>query len=158
MLSINKKPSEAPSTEGTQKVFYAAILGRSGAPQTYTSFRSLSTIFIEKQFTKCVHSLASSAFISIFVAYINTKPSTPLSSSFRFPKFLTRSDRKTSGIFSPHRLLLHRRHGRNCRFLLSENSITDKPAQHGKNRVENQRIDKRAENTADLSAFFHCLL
>jgi hypothetical protein len=27
MSSINKKPSEAPSTEGTQKVFYAAILG-----------------------------------------------------------------------------------------------------------------------------------
>jgi hypothetical protein len=60
MSSINKKPSEAPSTEGTQKVFYAAILGGSGAPQTYTSFRSLSTTFIEKQFTKCAHSLASS--------------------------------------------------------------------------------------------------
>jgi hypothetical protein len=48
LLRENKKPPVAPTTEGTQKVFYAAILGGSGAPQTYTSFCSLSTSVVKK--------------------------------------------------------------------------------------------------------------
>jgi hypothetical protein len=48
LLRENKKPSEAPSTEGTQKVFYAAILGGSSARQTYISFCLLSTPVVKK--------------------------------------------------------------------------------------------------------------
>jgi len=45
----NKKPSEALSTEGTQKVFYAAILGGSSAHQTCISFCLLSTPVVNKK-------------------------------------------------------------------------------------------------------------
>jgi hypothetical protein len=48
LLRENKKPSVAPTTESTQKVFYAAILEGSGAPQTYISFYSLSTTAARK--------------------------------------------------------------------------------------------------------------
>ena len=54
MLRENKTPPTHYHTPGGWEVITPS---GNGATQTYTSFHSLSTTFIMKQFTKCVHSL-----------------------------------------------------------------------------------------------------